>query len=171
MAGVASETTGVIRGDDLRESFGLGAVGFVAARTKDRGVELGRLNRGRVVGVFGLGSVAGFAGDHNVLTQLFLIDDIGVAGFAHFVTCVGGRPGSGFRNGVAAIVPVLAETVGHNGGAEHYERDHCDYHHSGKTDQVFGVFEQVVCPSDELPTPLPKKTAILLDTGIGVEQR
>ena len=171
MAGVAGQTTGVISSDYLRESFRLGAVGLVAAGAEDRGVELGRLDRGRVVGVFGLGSVAGFAGDHNVLAQLFLIDDIGVAGFTDFVAGVGDGAGSGFGYGVAAIVSVLAETVGHDGGAEHYERDHCDYHHGGKTEQVFGVFEQVVCPGDGLPTPLPKKTAILLDTGIGVEQR
>src|ERR1051326_5300766 len=117
MAGVAGQTTGVVGGDDLRECFGLRAVGLVAAGGEDRGVELGRLDRGRVVGVFGLGTVAGFAGDHNVLAQLFLIDDIGVAGFADFVAGMGDRAGSGFGDGVAAIVSVLAKTVGHNGGA------------------------------------------------------
>ena len=146
MAGVAGETTGVIGSDDLGESFGLGAVGFVAAGAEDRGVELGGLDGGRVVGVFGLGSVAGFAGDHNVLAQLLLIDNVGVAGFADFVAGVSDGAGSGFRDGVAAVVSVLAETVGNNGGAQQNERDYRDRHHSGKTDQVFRVFEQVVCP-------------------------
>lgn len=154
MAGVAGQTTGVIGGDDLGESFGLGAVGFVAASAEDRGVQFGRLDRGRVVGVFGLGSVAGFAGDHNVLAQLFLIDDIGVAGFADFVAGMGDGAGSGFRDGVAAVVAVVAETVRHDGGAQQDEGDQSDHHHSGQTDQVFRVFEQGCLSGRRLRAPL-----------------
>ena len=142
MASVASKTSSVIGSDDLGKCLGLGAVGFVAAGAEDRGIELWRLDGGGVVGVPGLGSVAGFAGDDDVLAELFLIDDVGVAGFAKVVPGVRNGAGSGFRDGVPAIVPVLAKTMGHDGGAQQHEGDDSDRHHSGKTDQVFGVLEQ-----------------------------
>jgi len=89
MAGVAGDAAGVVRGNDLRESFRLGAVGFVAASADDGGVEFRRLDGGWVVGVLGLGSVAGFAGDDDVLAELFLIDNVGVAGLANVVSGMG----------------------------------------------------------------------------------
>ena len=80
VAGVAGEASGVIRGGDLGEGLGLGAVGFVATGADDGGVELRRFHGGWVVGMFGLGAVAGFAGDNDVPTLFFLIDYVGVTG-------------------------------------------------------------------------------------------
>lgn len=96
--------------------------------------------------MFGLRSVASFAGDHNVLAQLLLIDDLGVAGLTDVVAGMSDGAGSGFGNRVTAIVSVPAETVGHDRGAQQDEGDDGDHHHGGKADQVLGVFEQVVCP-------------------------
>lgn len=118
MAGVAGQASGVLCGGNLGEGSGLGTVGFVTAGAEDGGVELGRGDGGRIVGVAGLGSVAGFARDDYVLTLLFLIDYVGVAGFAGIVAGEGDRAGGDLSDGGATIVTVLAETAGYDGGAQ-----------------------------------------------------
>ena len=77
-----------------------------------------------------------------------------MASFAEVVPGVRNGAGSGFRDGVPAIVSVLAKTTGYDGGAQQHEGDDGDRHHSGKTDQVFGVFEHVVCPDAKPAAPL-----------------
>jgi len=144
VAGVAGEPSRVIGGCHLGESLGFGAVGFVASGANHGGVEFRRLDRGGIVGVPGQSSVAGFAGNDQVAAQLFLIDDVGVAGFADFVSGVGDGAARDLSDGVTAIVSVLAEAVGDNGGAEDEEGHQCDHHDSGEPDEVFDVLEQAV---------------------------
>ena len=108
----------MIRGGNLGEGFGLGAIGLVAARTDHGGVEFGGLHGGGIVGVLGLGSVAGFTGDDDMLALLFLIDHVGMAGLADIVAGEGCWPGRDLRDGGAAIVSVLAKTVGDDEGAQ-----------------------------------------------------
>ena len=158
MASVASESAGVIGGDDLRECPGLGAVGFVAPGAEDRCVELRRLDRARVVGVFGLRSVAGFAGDHDVFAEFFLIDNVGVAAFANIVAGVRNRAGRGFRDGRSSVMAVLAERLRDNGSAQNDEGGDRDDDHSGQTDQVFRVLKQALLSGRPLRDAIPQKT-------------
>ncbi len=132
----------MIGGDDLEEGFGFGAVGFVTAGAGDGGVELGGLYGSGIVGMLGLGSVASFAGDDDVLAELLLIDHVGVAGLADIVTGEGRGAGSDLSDGGAAIVSILAETVGNDEGAQANERDQGDGHDDRKPDEMFDVLEQ-----------------------------
>lgn len=93
MAGSAGESGGMIGGGDLREIFGLGAIGFVAAGTKDGGVELRGDDVAGISGVLCRRAVTSFAGNVDVPALLFQVDDIGMAGFAGFVAGEGNRPG------------------------------------------------------------------------------
>jgi hypothetical protein len=118
----------VIGGGDLGESFGLGAVGLVAAGADDGSIELWRLYGGRGVGVLGLGSVSGLARDDDALAQFFLIDHVSMATLASIVAGEGGWPGRDFSNGCAAIVSVLAETVGDHESTQANESNQGDCH-------------------------------------------
>ena len=144
MTGVAGNALGVIGGDDLGEGFGFGAVGFVAAGADDSCVELGRLHGSRIVGVFGLGSMTGFAGDDDVSAEFLLIDDIGVAGLAGIVSSVNDGAGGDFGDGCAAIVSVLPKTVGDDDGAQADEGNQGDCHDCREPDEMFNILEQVV---------------------------
>jgi hypothetical protein len=143
VASVAGDASGVICGCDLRESFGLGAVGFVAAGADDGGVELGRLDGGGIVSMLGLGSVASFAGDDDMLALLLLFHNVRMAGLAHIVAGMGYGAGCGFGDGSAAIVSVLAEAARNDGGAQEKESHQSDRHDYGEADEVFDVLEQV----------------------------
>jgi len=160
VARVAGQAAGVVGGDDLGEGFGLGAVGFVAAGAEDGCVELGRRHRGRVVGVTRLGSVAGFAGDDDVPALFFLIDYVGVAGFAGVVSGKGDWPGGDLGDGGATVVAVLAKAARDDGGPQDDECYQRDQHHGCEPDEMFDVLEQVVFLSAE-------KTQCSWITGIG----
>ncbi len=142
MTGVAGKALGVVCGDDLRECFGLGAVGFVAAGADDRGVELRGLDGCGIVGVLGLRSVAGFARDDHVAALLFLVNDLGVAGLADLMAGVGDGASGDLGDGVAAVVSILTEAVRDDGGTKKDEGDQCGRHDNGEPDEVFNVLEQ-----------------------------
>jgi len=144
MARVAGQASGVVGRSDLGEGFWLGAVGFVAAGAEDGRVELRRSHRAGIVGVAGLGSVTGFAGDNDVSALFFLIDYVGVAGFADVVTGEGDWAGSDLGDGGATVVTVLAKTARDDGGAQDGKRHERDQHHGGEADEMFDVLEQVV---------------------------
>jgi hypothetical protein len=77
-----------------------------------------------------------------MLALLLLIDDVGMAGLARVVPSEGQGAARCLGDGGAAIVPVLPEGAGDDGGAQDDEGNDCDCHHSGETDEVFNVFEQ-----------------------------
>ena len=91
-----------------------------------------------------LSSVAGFAGDNDVLALLLLIDHVSVAGFAGAMAGKGNRPGGDLRDCGAPIVPILPKTARNDGGAQDDERNQCDRHDNGEPDEMFDVLEQVV---------------------------
>lgn len=113
----------MIRGDDLGEIFGLGAVGFVAAGADNSSVEFGRLHGGGIVSMAGLGAMTSLARYDDMAALLFLLDHVGVAGFAHFVAGMGDGVAGGLGDGGTAIVSVLAKTLGDDDGAEGDESD------------------------------------------------
>ena len=136
----------MIRGNDLGEGFGLGAVGLVAAGADDGGVELRRRHGGGVVGMPGLGSMTGFARNDYVAALFFLLDHVGMTGLAGCVAGEGDGAGSGLGDGSAAIVSILTKAFGDDEGAQADEGNHCDCYHRRDTDEMFDVFEQVVAP-------------------------
>ena len=144
MAGVTGHASGVIGSGNLGEGFGLGAIGFVATAAEDEGVELRGSHGGGIVGVAGLGSMAGFAGNDHMLALLFLIHYVGVAGFAGVVAGEGDGAGGDLGDGCAPIVTVLAKGAGHDGGAQDDECHQRDQHHGGEPDEMFDVLEQAV---------------------------
>ena len=158
-------------GRDLGEGFGLGAVRFVAAGAEDGGVELRGCHGGGIVSVLGLGSVAGFAGDNDVLALLLLIDHVGVAGFAGTMAGEGNRPGRDLGEGGATIVAVLAKTTRHDGGAQHNEGNQRDQHHGGEPHEVFYVLEQVVFLRRAAGATCAAKYAMLLDSWNSCRER
>ena len=147
VAGVAGNASGVIGGCNLGEGFGLGAVGLVAAGAYDGGVELRRFHGGGIVGVPGLGSVAGFARDDDMLAQLFLSDDIGVTSFADIVARKGHGAGGGLCDGCAAIVSVLAEAFGDDKGAQDDKGNQGDGDDDREPDEMFNILEQGCAPN------------------------
>ena len=146
MAGVAGESAGVICGCYLRKSFWFCAVGFVTARTDHGRIQLRRCDGCGIVGVFGLGSVAGFARNDNVLALLFLVNDVGMAGFTSIMTGEGYRPGCDLGDRSTAIVAVLPKTARYDGGAQDNERNQCNRHDDGEPDEMLGVLEHVGIP-------------------------
>jgi len=91
----------------------------------------------------GLSSVAGFARDHDMLTEFLLIDDIGVTGFADVVASEGDRAGCRLGDGCATVMAVLAKTSWNYGGVEHNEDDDRYPHDKREPNQVLDVFEHV----------------------------
>jgi len=134
----------MIGGDDLGKSFGLGAVGFVAAGADDRRVELRRFYGCRIVGMFGLGPVAGFARDDHMPALLLQIDYVGVAGLANIMAGESHRAGCDLSNSIAAIVPVLSKAARDDDGSQGNESDQGDRHNNNQPNEMFDVFEQVV---------------------------
>ena len=156
VTGVAGTSAGVVCGRYLREPFRLGAVGFMATRTKNGGVELRRLNAG-VVCMVGQCAVTGFAGDYDVLAMALLVDDIGVAGLAGLVTGVDDGLRGDFSNSRTAEVAVLAKAFGDDGCAHDHKRRENEQHDNGEPDQMFYVLEQVRLPGNAIRITIPHK--------------
>ena len=147
VAGITGNSTRVICGDDLGKGLWFGAVGFVTAGADDGGVEFRRFDGCRIVGVFCLGSMASLAGDHNMLAEFLLVDNVGVASLANVMSSVRDGTGRGLGDGIAAIVAILPKTVGYDRRAQEDEGNQRDRDHDGKTNQVLGVLEQDVFPA------------------------
>src|ERR1017187_5041631 len=98
VTGLAGEAAGVLVGVDLREAFGFGGAGRVAADAEDCGVELGWGDRG-VVGMLRQRAMAGFAVDVGVLAGGLDGQDVGVAGLAGLVAGEVGGGGGDFADG------------------------------------------------------------------------
>lgn len=158
----------MIGADDLGKIFGLGAVGLVATGAEDDRVELGRLDGCGIIRVPGLRAVTSFARNHDMPAQFLLIDDVGMAGFADFVSSVGDGARGSLSDGVRAVMSVLSKTVGHDGGAQEDEGDQSDHHDGGQTDQVFRIFEQIIIPGVLFPDAAVKKCNALGYRGRGL---
>jgi len=149
----------MIRGRNLGEGFGLGAVGLVAAGADDCGVELRRRHGCGIVGMLGLGSVAGLARDHYMLALLFLIDHVGVAGLTRLMAGEGDGSSGRLGDGSATIVSVLAKAAWNDCGAQDDKGNHCDRDDRGEPDEVFNVLEQAILPAPESGATCAQKMA------------
>lgn len=153
MAGIAGYALCVIRSCDLREILRFGCVRFVAAGADHCRVELRGFYRGRIVGVPGLRAMTRFTWDNHMLTEIFMLDHIGVACFANVVPCMCNRPGRDLGNGIAAIMPILTERLGNDGRTQQDKCDDRDAHHDCEPDEVFEVFKQKVPSRRPIATP------------------
>ena len=109
VAAIAGQALGMFGRDDRGKPFWLGGVGFMAASAENRGIgHNGFYGRG-VLGMFGLRTVAGLAIDVRVFAGRLNSKDIGMAGFAGFVTGVDDGESGNFGHGVGAVVAVLTE--------------------------------------------------------------
>ncbi len=127
--------------DDLREALGLGRVGFMAAHAEHRRIELGGRYGTGIVCVFGQGTVAGFAIHVRVLAIFFLLEHVGMAGFAGFVAGEIDRPGCDFRKGIAPVVSVFAETFRHQKASEDQEQEYAGSEHSCQSEKMSRISE------------------------------
>jgi hypothetical protein len=91
--------------------------------------------------MFGLGTMAGFAGEHDVLAQFFLLDDVGVADFANVMAGKRNRASGDLADSCSAVMTILPETARNHRGTDGHEEDQRSNHYSGEPNQVFEVFE------------------------------
>jgi hypothetical protein len=151
MAGVAGDPSRVVRCNYLRKALWLGAVGLVTSGTHNGGIQLFGLQRSGVIRVLGQSPVASLASNHHMLTKLFLIHDVGMAGLADIVPGERNRPGRDLANRMPSIVAILPKTLRHHSGSQEQE-DHQRYGDDGsQPNEVFDVFEQIRVPAPIVP--------------------
>lgn len=86
---------------------------------------------------------------------------------AHFVTGMGNGAACQFSDGVSTIVPVLAEGLGNDSGAQDRERDERDNHDGCEPKKVFDVLEQNLTFGVRKARPYSERceSAMIFDTG------
>lgn len=123
MAGVARQSLRMIRRHHLRKCLRFRAIRFVAAAADDSRIELGWLDRCRIVSVLRLRPMTGLAWNHHVPAEFLLLCDICVATFADLVPRMSDRSRRNLPNRIGPVVPVLPKTL------RHHRRTHCDERH------------------------------------------
>lgn len=105
----ADQAAGMFRRNDLRERFGLGGVGLMAAHAQNR--RIGQLwdDGSRVLGMVCQRTVAGFASNAGVLTLALHLGHVGVAGLADRVPRELDRTGTDVVQSGRAKMPILTE--------------------------------------------------------------
>ncbi len=114
----------------------------MADRTQKGGIEFGGL-QGWIVRVLCQRPVAGLAIQERVLALRLLIQDIRVAGFAALVAGEVNRPGGEVGQGLAAIVPVLSETLGDQKPPNGQEQRQTDKKDSSQSKKMSCILEGV----------------------------
>ena len=143
MAGFAGKAVGVVDRDNLREVSGLGRIRLVAADAEDRGIKPGRGQGSGIIRVPGQRPMAGFAIHVSVLATLFLVEDIGMAGFTGLMAGEIEWPGGDFGQRIAAIVSVLSETAGHHKASDNQKQDYARDEQSCQSEQMSRIFEGI----------------------------
>jgi hypothetical protein len=142
VAGFAGDAGGMLFGVDLRESLGLGRAGRVTANAEDGGIEFGWGNGG-IVGVLGERSMAGFAVDVCVLAGLLGIQDVGMAGLAGLMSGEVDWAGGDLGDGGAAIVAILAETLGHDEMPDYEKHEEEEYEQKCEPEKMSCIFQKL----------------------------
>ncbi len=141
MARVTGDSTRMIGCHDLWKRVRLGAIGLVATGTYHSRIKLGGSNRCRILGVVGKCSMASLTRNHGVLTQLFLVYDLGVATLADLVSSKSNRTSRDLGDGICAIVAVLPEAAGDHSGANKDESHRRNGHDQRQTNEMFYVLK------------------------------
>src|SRR3954463_13550494 len=111
----------MLSGDDLGERGRPGGVALMTAAAEIGDIGERGLEGAGVVGVFGLGSVAGFARDMGVAAGGADFGLILMAQDAGILAGVGDRLGANGVEGAGAEVAVLAEVLRNHGGADDHK--------------------------------------------------
>jgi len=133
----------VVGGRDLRETPWLGGIGLMATDTEDGGVEFGRLHGGGIVGVFCQWSVAGFTVHVRVPAVFFLVENVGVAGFASLVAGIVDGAGGELGQSVPAVVAVLSKTARNQKAADAKKREDANQEDGCQPEEVSCIFEGI----------------------------
>ncbi len=133
----------MVGGNHLLEPFRFGRALLVALHAEFRGVGfLRQLFAGRV---FGLRAVAGLTVHARVLARVFFLGDIGVAGFADFMSSVDNGQCGRFRDRISTVVAVLPEGRRNKERPENEKKDRPQYKDASQPEEMFGVFHAKQC--------------------------
>ncbi len=143
VARVAGKTVGVIGGNYLRKTLGLCRIRLMAADAEHGRIELWGSYGSRIVRVLGQRPVTGLAIHVRVLAIFFLFEDVGMAGFAGLVPGEVHRPGRDFRQCIAPIVPILAETFGDQKSAEDQKQENACDEDSGQSKKMSRILKNI----------------------------
>ena len=141
VARIAGGPAGVIGWVHLGKLAWLGDVGCVATDAKHRRIQLLRLDRRGIVGVFCLRSMARLAGNSLVHALALHVQDFSMATLAHLVSGIGDGQGRDLGDRVSPVVPVAAETAGNEDAAQHYKRHEADQKDGRQPEEVTCIFE------------------------------
>ena len=165
MASIAGKPSGVLCRGNLRKAFRFSAVGLVTAGTQDCRIQLLGQHRTGIVRMLRQRPVAGFARYNHMLAKLFLLHDVGVAGFTGLVPGKRNRPGRDLAYRRASIVAVLPKTVRYDGGPQDHESQDPNHHDDCQPNEVFDVLKQARLPCGILPDAIcAENCAMYLDT-------
>lgn len=171
MARVAGQPPGVICSRDLGKARRLGAVGFVTTGTHDSGVELCRFNRGGIVSMPSLGTVAGLARNNHMPALLLLIDNVGMACLTCSVARKDNRPGGDLRDRRAPVVSILAKTSRNDSGTQDHEANHTYRHNGGEANEMFYVLKQFLFPHLTSGQRYAQRCVVIFDTSLSKAKR
>jgi hypothetical protein len=139
VADVACHSRVVIFGRNLRESDRFCGNCFVTFDAEYFGVQFGRDDCSRIIGVLLQRPVTCFAGNALVTSGGFQRDYFWMACFTEFTTCKRHRSRSNDAKRISSEVPVLAETLRHKKRARNQKDDYSTYKNDREPDQMFRV--------------------------------
>jgi len=139
----------MVGGYDLGEPLWFSAVGLVAPRAEDGGIELCGLNAG-IISMVCERTVTCLAGDYNVLSLTLLLNDVSVASLTRLMASMDDGLSSDFCDRGPTEVAVLAKTLGNNRCAHNHKCREDDQHECSQADEVLYVLEQVRLPGNAI---------------------
>lgn len=138
----------MVRRSYLGECLGFGGVRLVTTHTQHRCIKLLRLDRGRIVGVFGQRTVTRFTIDVRVPAVLFLFEDVAMAALTGLVSGEIHGPSGQVSERIPAKVSILSKTLGDQNAAQDKEEQYAKAKHGGQPEQVPSVFERGIHAQD-----------------------
>ena len=142
MTGVAGHPAGVLGGDHLWKTAGLGGVLFMAAPAEIGDIRAFRDVGGGIVGVLGEGPVAGLAGDVRMLAGFAGVSLVVVAHDAGILAGIGDGPLPYGGERARAVVAVLAEVLGDHRAADRQEKAESGQEDDGRANEMSRVVKQ-----------------------------
>ena len=139
MAGVAGETGGVFGGHDLRKSFWFSGILLVTAAAECADIGQHRFETGRIVRVFRLGAVTGFARNMSVPAGSARLGLVVMAEDASVLTSEGRRPLPDEIQRGGTIVAILAEGLRNYGAPNNQENSQSGEQDCRRADEMSGI--------------------------------
>ncbi len=131
----------MVGGDNLGEILRLGEVCLMTTDAEHGGVQLCRLDRGRIVGMLRQRPMARLAGNSLVHALAFHFQDVGVAAVADLMAGVRNRPRCDLLDRIAAVVSVLPKTARDENAAQHQKQNAPHQEDRCQPEEVTRIFE------------------------------